>query len=109
MTTLSDKGEIIGVTVDGTFVRGKIHGSATLLYPDGAKYSGKILRGTPNGTGEMSWSDGSSFKGKWNRGSVLFSVLLTVNLLNLGFFFFFLMLNWQRGIILTLLYLLLLI
>ena len=65
LTTLSDKGEIIGVTVDGKFVRGRIHGSATLLYPDGAKYSGNILRGTPNGTGEMSWSDGSSFKGKW--------------------------------------------
>ena len=70
LTTLSGKDKsIVGVVVKGTFVRGRIHGKATLIYPEGDKYIGLVERGQPNGEGIMYWTDSSSFEGEFVAGT----------------------------------------
>jgi hypothetical protein len=70
LTTLNSKDKsIVGVVVKGTFVRGRICGKATLLYPQGDKYIGLVENGQPNGEGIMYWiKDKSSFEGEFVSG-----------------------------------------
>src|SRR5437899_1667140 len=55
-------------TYKGAFIKGKFHGTGTLVKPPGEVYKGEFFEGKRHGYGEYMYNDGKVYIGEWKNG-----------------------------------------